>query len=220
MRGLGPAALAELAAGGRSEAVARHGIVALDAPRLAVVTGGYFRIFRHAAFVRDVTLGLAAAGDVLAAGALFGDRPAETGAQALSDGSVLFASLESFHACAQRDPELYLRLAASLGARLERVQRTLEEQTRAGVTARVARALADLAADFGCPVAGGAVRLDLPLAQDDLARLAGTTRETCSSAVAEIARRGLVKGRRLRGLVVLDPAGLEALAGGGAGFRP
>ena len=52
----------------------------------------------------------------------------------------------------------------------------------------------------------GGVRLDVPLSQENLARLAGTTRETCSSTVADFARRGLVRGGRLRGLWSSDPA--------------
>ncbi len=56
------------------------------------------------------------------------------------------------------------------------------------------------------------LRLDLPLSQEDLAGLAGTTRESCSSAVAGFARAGLVRGSRLRGLVLLDPGGLAELA--------
>jgi CRP-like cAMP-binding protein len=80
------------------------------------------------------------------------------------------------------------------------------------VEARVAGALLELAGNAGVAVAGGGVRLELPLSQDDLAALAGTTRESCSAAVAALARRGFVRGSRLRGLVLSDPAGLAGLA--------
>ena len=87
----------------------------------------------------------------------------------------------------------------------------MEEQTRSGVEARVAAALAELAGAFGTAVDGG-IRLDLPLSQEDLARLAGTTRENCSAIVAAFARAGVVRGGRLRGLVVLDPSALRRAA--------
>jgi CRP-like cAMP-binding protein len=213
--GLGSDDIERLAADGRVEHVVRRQILPLDGPMPLIVVGGYFRIFRNAAFVRDVTLGLAARGDVLAPGAAFGDRSAETGAEALSEGHVLFLSVEAWRRRARAEPDLYLKLAASLGRRLTRLQKRLEQLSRTGVESRIATSLIELADDFGTPVAGG-VRLDLPLSQEDLARLAGTTRETCSSTVASFARRGLVRGGRLRGLLVVERATLLAIAEDGS----
>ncbi len=213
-RGLGSDDIDRLSADGRVETIGRRGIVPLDGPTIVIVMGGFFRIFRNAAFVRDVTLGLAARGDVLAPAAAFGDRPTETGAEALTEGHVLLLGPEAWHRCAKQEPELNLKMAASIGRRILRLQKKLEELSRGGVAGRVAGALLELADDFGQPVPGG-TKLDVPLSQEDLARLAGTTRETCSSTVAEFARRGLVRGGRLRGLVVLDRVGLEVLATGG-----
>ncbi len=196
---------------GRLEFVVRRHTVPLDGPALVIVIAGYFRIFRHAAFVRDVTLGLAIRGDVLAPGAAFGDRVAETGAEALSAGQVLLLSPDAWRSCAQSQPELNLKMAASIAKRVVRLQKRLEEVSRAGVEGRVAASLLDLADDYGIACAEG-VRLDIPLSQEDLARFAGTTRETCSSVVAGFARRGFVSGGRLRGLLVVDPAALAVLA--------
>ena len=203
-----------LAADGRVELIARRTIVPLDGPTVTIVIDGWFRVFRNAAFVRDVTLFLAAAGDVLAPSALFGERSAESGAEALVDAHVLLLAPEAFTRHAESDPELYTKIAVVLGRRASRVQKRLEELSRFGVEARVAGSLIDLAADFGTAGPAG-VKLDLPLSQEDLANLAGTTRESCSSAVAEFARRGFVKGSRLKGLVILDRAGLAAVANAG-----
>jgi len=208
--GLADGDLDRLCAEGRVESVVRGGVVPLDGATMVVVIGGFFRIYRNAAFVRDVTLGLAARGDVLAPSAAFGDRAAETGAQALSDGHVLYLAPDAWAARAAAQPDLNLKMAASIGKRISRLQKKVEEFSRTGVEGRVASTLLDLASDFGVP-AGGAIKLEVPLSQEDLARLAGTTRETCSSTVAEFARRGFVRGGRLRGLLVLDIPALEAL---------
>ena len=117
-------------------------------------------------------------------------------------------------ACAAAQPDLNLKLAVSIGKRIARLQKRLEELSRAGVEGRVASTLLELAADFGKPGPGG-IKLDVPFSQEELARLAGTTRETCSSTVAEFARRGYVKGGRLRGLLVLDVPALTSLAQSG-----
>ncbi len=213
-RGLLADDIDRLCAEGRVEAIHRRSIVPLDGPTLVVVIGGFFRIFRNAAFVRDVTLGLAARGDVLAPSAAFGDRAAETGAEALAAGVVLHIAPDAWNACAAAQPDLYLKMAVSIGKRIARLQKKVEELSRAGVEGRVASTLLDLAADFGSPASGG-IKLDVPFSQEDLARLAGTTRETCSSTVAEFARRGFVRGGRLRGLLVLDVPGLASVAESG-----
>ena len=117
--------------------MSRREIVPLDGPTIAVVVEGYFRVFRHAAFVRDVTLGLAGRGDVLAPGAAFGDRSAETGAEALCQASLLRLSTDAWQMQAQHDPEIYLKLSASIARRITRLQKKLEEISRVGVEGRL-----------------------------------------------------------------------------------
>ncbi|GAC1417359.1 MAG: hypothetical protein NVSMB64_27250 [Candidatus Velthaea sp.] len=210
MSGFNKNQLEELGGDGRVERVQRRAIVPLDGPTVMIVMDGWFRVFRNAAFVRDVTLFLAKSGDVLAPSALFGERSAESGAQAIADSSMLAISREAFERHANADPGLYVRIAQNLGRRVTRVQMKLEAFSRSTVEARVAGALLEIADDFGLAGAAG-TRLELPLSQEDLANLAGTTRESCSQAVAAFARRGFVKGSRLRGLTITDRAALAAL---------
>ena len=71
------------------------------------------------------------------------------------------------------------------------------------VPRRVAGRFDDLAERFGHPVPGGrSVRL--PLTQDDIADLTGSTRESVSRALGDLSRRGLVTGRRGSFVVCLD----------------
>ena len=196
---------------GSLERVARRALVPLDRPALVIVVAGFFRIYRNAAFVRDVSLGLAGRGDVLGAAAVFEERSAETGAEALCDGSILILSKAAWDQATATEPALSVALAASVARRLTRLEQRIEEQTRSGIQARVAAALVELADAFGTPTEVG-IRLDLPLSQEDLGRLAGTTRENCSAIVASLARAGVVRGGRLRGMTVLDPAALRRAA--------
>ncbi|MGD0472753.1 MAG: Crp/Fnr family transcriptional regulator [Candidatus Velthaea sp.] len=210
MSGLTGDQIARLAAEGRVERVSRGAVVQLDAPEVAIVSGAWFRVFRRAAYVRDVTLFLAQRGDVLAPGTIFGERSAESGAQAIADAEMLFVPREAFERQAGADPSLYIKIAANVGRRIARLQTKLEAFSRAGVENRVAGALLELADDFGLPVPAG-TKIDLPLSQEDLAHLAGTSRESCSQAVAAFARGGFVVGGRLKGLIIADRPALEAL---------
>jgi CRP-like cAMP-binding protein len=202
--------MARLAVDGCVERIPRGGIVELDGSRVAIVAGAWFRVFRRAAFVRDVTLFLAKRGDILAPGAVFSERSAESGAQAIADAEILFVPREAIERLATIDPTMYLNIAANVGQRISRLQTKFEAFSRAGVEARVAGALLEIADDFGLP-AGAGTRLNLPLSQKDLAHLAGTSRESCSQAVAAFARSGFVVGGRLNGLIIADRPALEAL---------
>ncbi|MEA2784570.1 MAG: family transcriptional regulator, cyclic receptor protein, partial [Candidatus Eremiobacteraeota bacterium] len=179
MPAISPDDIARLAIDGRLTRVARRAIVPLDAAVVTIVAEGWFRVFRNAAFVRDVTLVLAGPGEILGPGSVFGDRSAESGAEAITAGVVLAVAAETLARHAVATPRLYVAIARSLARRTLAVQRKLEAFSRATVEARVAGALVELAELAGLRI-DGAVRLDLPLAQDDLARLAGTTRESCS----------------------------------------
>ena len=201
-----------LARAGRASSVARRGVIALDGAAVTVVRSGWMRVFRNAAFVRDVTLALAGPGELLAPGALFGDRSAESGAAAITDAEVVLLAPEAAETAAGGWAALAGPAATSLAHRAMRVERKLEAFSRSPVEARVAAALLEVAEAAGTPVDGGAIRLDLPLSQEDLAGLAGTVRETCSSAVASLARQGLVRGSRLRGLVLVRPDVLAGVA--------
>ena len=71
---------------------------------------------------------------------------------------------------------------------------------------RVLARLEDLAARFGRPVPGGR-RIDLPITQEHLAALTGSTRESVNRALAGLAAAGRVE--RVGGRYVVRPAAAE-----------
>lgn len=80
-----------------------------------------------------------------------------------------------------------------------------------GVPERVARRLDDLAARFGRPVDGGLL-IRLPLTHDELAALAGTSRESVSRALRALASQGHVRtAGRGRYVVRPRPCTIEAV---------
>ncbi len=71
------------------------------------------------------------------------------------------------------------------------------------VTARVERRLVDLADRFGRP-AGAGVSIPLPLTQEDLAALAGTSRESANRSIRRLVGRGRISVVK-RGRYVVHP---------------
>jgi CRP/FNR family transcriptional regulator, cyclic AMP receptor protein len=76
---------------------------------------------------------------------------------------------------------------------------------------RLAALLLDLAERHGRE-AGGVIHLVMPLSQEELASLAGTSRATVTRAFGNWRKRGLIRTGHRR-ITILDPAGLRKVAG-------
>jgi CRP-like cAMP-binding protein len=100
------------------------------------------------------------------------------------------------------DPRIATRVLEQLGARVTELERRLGDVVLRPVPARVALALAAMA-----PEGKAVVRLT----HEQLAELVGTTRETTTKVLQDLAARDLVRGRRGR-IVVRDAEGLRRLA--------
>jgi CRP/FNR family transcriptional regulator, cyclic AMP receptor protein len=72
------------------------------------------------------------------------------------------------------------------------------------VATRIERRLQDLAARFGRPAPGGTL-IPITLRQDDLASLAGTSRETANRAIRRLTERGRIQVERRGRYVVRSP---------------
>jgi CRP/FNR family transcriptional regulator, cyclic AMP receptor protein len=78
---------------------------------------------------------------------------------------------------------------------------------------RLARLLVELAGRYGSGV-DGAVEIALPLSQEELASLAGTSRATVTRALKDWRQRGLIRtSQRQRHIIIANVSGLRQLAG-------
>jgi CRP-like cAMP-binding protein len=98
----------------------------------------------------------------------------------------------------------------AFAARLCEATASLERVLHHGATARLAGVLADLAGRFGVPARRG-IELPVVLAQQDLAWMVGSSRETVNRSLAAVRAMGWVDGGGGR-LVVLDPPALRRFA--------
>jgi len=104
----------------------------------------------------------------------------------------------------------------ALAVRSARISALATELAWLDVAARIERRLGDLAARFGRSVAGG-ILVPFRLTQDDLAGLAGTSRESTNRAVRKLVGKGRLRVERRGRYVVTRPLRLlspRSLAGG------
>jgi CRP-like cAMP-binding protein len=144
-------------------------------------------------------------GDIAALDGL--DQPLD--AVAATPSRVLALEAELLVSALRRNPECALALSRALAHRMRRLYVSALERTTGPVPARLAGRLLDLAEDLGRD-RNGAIEMDLPLGQDDLARLAGMCRESACKTLRDFKRAGVLdyRGRRVR---LLRPEVLERI---------
>ena len=175
-----------------------------------LVLAGAVRLSAVSASGREVVVGLLGVGDVFGEAALSGvASPVE--ARAVGRADVLALPVETLGTLIERHPATAEQLLRMIAARLHRTSLALEEALTGDVPARVRGRLRELAAGHGVEEPDG-VRLDVPITQEELARMVGASREAVNRSLGALAARGLVRTGS-RTFVIRDP---EALATDGA----
>lgn len=153
---------------------------------------------------------------VITPGQLFGEQsvllqcPREATAEVMDTGTVYIIPRDTFLRYCDMQPDMQNLLAFQSLKRQRELERKIELLCLKDVEQRILLSLADLATTIGSRVPGG-TEYSIPLSQSELAALIGATRETTSTTLNSLERRGLLHlGRRL--LVIASIDGLVAAA--------
>ena len=207
---LGPEELAQVAgvAVARSfragEVVFREGD---DSDTCYLVRGGHARAIREHSDGRQITLATFGPGDIFGELAMFDDERRSATVEALDELEVLGILGGDMRRMLREHPDMAVKLVISLGRRLRAANERLARQSFQTVQSRVAAVLAQLVEQAR---AEGAADRDVAVVatQADLAKLAGSSRESASRFLAVLERAGVITQGRGR-LVVHDPAALQ-----------
>jgi CRP/FNR family cyclic AMP-dependent transcriptional regulator len=156
------------------------------------------------------TTGFWCAGDLLGAADLGGSATRQQTVRCLDACVIHTLSFERFDQLVRRFPELALAIIRALSVRLRWVAQlavTLETQS---APERICAVLLALSERFGVRGDDG-VRIDLKLTNDDLAAIAGVSRQFANATLQQLRKRGVIAAHR-QGLVITQPGGLERLA--------
>jgi CRP-like cAMP-binding protein len=172
-----------------------------------VVRSGRARAVREHADGRTITLATFGPGDIFGELAMFEDERRSATVEAVQGTSVVAVLGPDMRRLMAEHPEISIRLVVALGRRLRETNERLAKQSFQTVQSRVAVVLGELVEQA---VAAGATEKEVLLTatQADLAKLAGSSRESASRFLAVLERAGVISQGRGR-LVVHDPAALE-----------
>lgn len=182
---------------------------------LFILKRGRVRIFRVSADGRALTTAIVSPGTIFGEMALLGQRMYDNFAEALDDVTVCVMSRADVHKFLLSDARIAARITEILGRRLADLEQRLSDSVFKSVPQRIATTLATLATSSDTPAGRlrpGARHPQITLTHEQLAALAGTSRETTTKVLRDFADRGLLRLARGR-ITVLDPARLLDAAG-------
>jgi CRP-like cAMP-binding protein len=162
---------------------------------------------------RTITLATFGPGDIFGELALFEDERRSATVEALEATSAIAVLGPDMRSLMTAHPQIAMRLLVALARRLRETNERLARRSFQTVQSRVASALGELVAQAQPqdPSPAGEQHRDVPIfaTQADLAKLAGSSRESASRFLAVLERAGVISQGRGR-LVVHDPEALRS----------
>jgi CRP/FNR family transcriptional regulator len=141
---------------------------------------------------RELSVRILGVGESVGEMALLEGLPRSASVEALEATVTLELHRDVLISCLQRSPELALSMLRDLSARLRFATAEAKDLASLTVAERLMRRLGQMAEWCGVPVEGG-TRITLPLTQQELANLVGTSRESVNRALVRLRRQNQVR---------------------------
>lgn len=174
-----------------------------------LVQSGQIKIFKLSPRGQEQILAVIGPGGTFAEAAAFVGRGYPASSETLEDSELIFIEREAIRQLLSKDPDLGLRMMASMALKLRRLVGMVEDLTLRDARGRLARYLLGLAP----PGAEASCQVKLPTQQTVLARLLGLTQETLSRTLKGLRDEGLIASPSNGRGLTLDLIGLQAIVG-------
>ncbi len=162
-----------------------------------LLASGRAKICNFTAEGKQAILSLIEPGELFGELAIFdgqGDR--EEYAEAIEASTVVLIPAGEIQQLMEEIPQVAIGITKIIGMRRQRIERRLKYLLFRSNRERLVHLLLELAEQYGKPSAAG-VELGIKLSHQDLANIIGSTRETVTVVLGELASEGLVElGRR------------------------
>ncbi len=166
---------------------------------LFIIVKGKVKVTRTSNDGREVILNILTDSDIFGEMALLDGKTRSATVTAMEDSEIFIIQRNQFLEFLKEHPEISIALMQELSKRLRTADMQIKSLSLKDAEGKVATVILQLANDIG-KIKQGIVEIDkLPL-QQDLANMAGTSRETISRTLHSFAKKGLIEleGSKLR----------------------
>ena len=179
------------------------------ADTLYFLEAGLVKVYKRGPDNKEIILQIVGAGELFGEQALGTEQTRTISAEVLQEGVIYMIPRDLFLRACEKRPDLWREISGLLTARKRELEKKIELLCLHDVEYRVLYYMAELAKTFGARANG--LEYSIPLSQGELASLIGATRETTSTTLNALARRGIIRlGRRQ--LIVPSVEGILAAA--------
>lgn len=178
----------------RTRAVSRGNVIFYeDDPGTScyIIVKGKVKIVVNADDGREHILGVLQDGDFFGEMSLIDGQPRSASAIAVEDVQMVTIQRDEFLKLLRSNPEISLKLLVTLSHRLRVADRNMESLAFLSAPGRVARLLLELGKDHGEKTPEG-VTFTHNMTRQELASLAGTSRETLTRVLMDYQDRGII----------------------------
>jgi CRP-like cAMP-binding protein len=162
---------------------------------LFFLESGLVKILKRGDDNKEIILQIVSAGELFGEQALGLEANRGTAAEVLQEGVIYVIPRDVFVRLCDENTVLWRELSTLLTVRKRQLEKKIELLCLRDVEYRILYYMADLAKTFGARSNGS--EYSIPLSQGELASLIGATRETTSTTLNALARRGIIRlGRR------------------------
>jgi CRP/FNR family cyclic AMP-dependent transcriptional regulator len=178
--------------------------------RVLVVRKGVIKVTATTATGREALLAFCGAGELVGDLAALDGEPRSASVCAVEQVVALALTTEAFRTFVETRPGVAIVLLRMVGRRLREADAKRIEFSSCTTLERVAARLIEFSARFGLEDASGAVRISLPLSQEELAGAASASIQSVGRALQTMRSLKCIETRR-REIVILDPQRLAKL---------
>jgi CRP/FNR family transcriptional regulator, cyclic AMP receptor protein len=176
-----------------------------------ILLAGWVKILSTTKDGHEIVLALRGDGDIVGEIGAENDRRRNATIQAIGKVRTLIVPYDKFYSFLDTNlgaGHAYRRVVTHRWKHADEILR-IRQVTTGGQ--RLAALVLDLAGRHGRVISDGVIDLVIPLSQEELASLAGTSRATVTRAFDNWRRRGLIRTRQHR-ITIIDPEGLRRVA--------
>lgn len=160
---------------------------------LFIVLSGKLKVCTRSSDGKEAILGLIEAGEAFGEMALLDGRARSADVVAVQDSELLVLHRGDFLPFLETRPKACMGLLTALSQRLRKMDALVEDLRFLDLKGRLAKTLHQLAQEHGRTVAGGGIRIDFKISQEELGSLVGATRENVNKLIRAWVDEGVLE---------------------------